>query len=81
MRYIILAILALSLTACYNSDDAIDAAHKAGLKDVEVTGHDWFACSEDDFYSTGFTATNAQGERVEGTACSGFFFKGTTIRW
>ena len=53
-----------------------------GFTDIQTTGYAGpFACSKDDFYSTGFIATNPQGQRVKGVACSGFFFKSTTIRW
>lgn len=78
----LIAILALSLTACSNASDATKALTAQGFTDIQITGYAGpFACSEDDFYSTGFIATNPQGKRVEGVACSGFFFKSTTIRW
>ena len=39
-----------------------------------------FGCSEDDTFSTKFSATNAKGERVGGAVCSGWL-KGSTIRF
>lgn len=80
-RILLLAVLALSLTACSNSNDARKALEAQGFTDIETTGWSAFACSEDDFYSTGFVATNPQGKRVKGTVCSGFLFKNATIRW
>lgn len=80
-RILLLSLLVLSITACSNQGDAVAALHKQGFTDVETTGWSAFACSEDDFYSTGFSATNSQGVRVTGTVCSGFLFKNSTIRW
>ena len=78
----LIAILALPLTACSNASDATKALTAQGFTDIQTTGYAGpFACSKDDFYSTGFIATNPQGQRVKGVACSGFFFKSTTIRW
>ncbi len=80
-RILLLVILALSLTGCYNGNDARNALEAQGFTDIEITGHSWIACSEDDFYNTGFVATNPQGKRVKGTVCSGFLFKNSTVRW
>lgn len=80
-RILLLAVLALSLTACSNSNDAVKALEAQGFTDIQTTGHSFFACSKDDFYSTGFVATNPQGKRVKGTVCSGFLFKNATVRW
>lgn len=80
-RILLLSLLALSLTACSNHGDAVKALEAQGFTDVQTTGWSAFACSKDDFYSTGFTATNPQGKRVSGTVCSGMLFKNATIRW
>lgn len=82
MKKVIFAALAvIGLAGCYNASDAEKAASAHGFSDVKVQGYGWFACSEDDFYATKFTANNANGERVEGVVCSGFFFKNSTIRF
>lgn len=84
MKYLVLvmSILSVSLmTACSNSNDAHKALEAQGFTNIETTGYSPLSCSEDDFYSTGFKATNPQGKRVTGTVCSGFMFKNSTIRW
>lgn len=82
MKNILLTtMLALSLTACSNSNDAVKALEAQGFTDIQTTGWSAFACSDDDFYATGFVATNPQGKRVKGTVCSGVLFKNATIRW
>ena len=81
-RTIIMAILALGLlTGCTNRDDADRALQAQGFTNIQETGYDFMACSEDDFYHTGFTATNSNGKRVSGTVCSGVLFKSATIRY
>lgn len=52
-----------------------------GYKNIQTHGFDLFACSEDDFYSTKFTATNPAGQQVSGVVCSGLIFKGATVRF
>ncbi len=56
------------------------ALRDAGLKPVKVGGYSFFACGKDDTFSTQFTATNAQGQTVTGTVCSGWL-KGKTVRF
>lgn len=80
-RILLLAVLALSVSACSNGNDARKALEAQGFTEIETTGWSAFACSEDDFYSTGFVATNPYGKRVNGTVCSGLLFKNATIRW
>lgn len=81
MKKILLIIGLLLLTGCCNKDDAYNALHSAGYTNVKITSYHWFACSDDDFYHTGFIATNIRNERVSGTVCSGLFFKNSTIRF
>ena len=73
--------LVFSLNGCTSKSDTEDALYKSGYEDVVITGWNPFSCSEDDFYKTGFTATNPKGNRVSGTVCSGLLFKGSTIRF
>lgn len=76
----LLIVVAIALAGCTNQSGAIEALNKAGFTNIEVGGYDLFACGEDDAFSTRFTATNPQGQRVSGTVCSGWF-KGSTIRF
>lgn len=68
------------MSACTNEEDAYRALQAEGFEDIKFTGYDFFACSEDDFYHTGFIAKRNQLE-VRGTVCSGLFFKRSTVRW
>lgn len=77
----LIVILSLLLVGCTNSNDAHTALDDAGFKDIQMTGYNWFACSKDDFYHTGFQAKNINGKTVTGTVCSGFLFKNSTIRF
>lgn len=52
---------------------------QAGYHDVRMTGYRWFACGDDDYFSTGFEATSSNGNRVSGTVCEGIL-KSNTIR-
>lgn len=79
MKKLLLTLTLLALTGCTNADKATSVLHKQGYTDIEITGYDFFACSEDDFYATGFEAKTVTGEHISGTVCSGMF-KGNTIR-
>lgn len=81
MKSILAALLLASLVACTNEDDAKRTLESAGFKDIQTTGYSPFACAEDDFSATGFSATNANGMRVKGTVCCGLVFKGCTVRY
>lgn len=51
----------------------------AGYSNIEITGSEWYGCSEDDTYTIGFRANGPTGRPVKGVVCSDYF-KGTTIR-
>lgn len=80
-KLFILAAL-LFVAGCTNADKAITILQDQGYKDIQITGYNFFACSKDDTFHTGFTATSiVTGRRVEGTVCEGLFFKGATVRF
>ncbi len=82
MNKILIAILAIAtVSACTSKPDAVRALTAQGFTDISITGHKFFACGEDDFYSTGFVARNSQGKQVNGVVCSGLLFKSATIRF
>lgn len=82
LNHIVISVaLIILLSACTNSNDATLALSGAGYTDIKTGGYDWFACGEDDFYHTKFTATNPAGDRVNGVVCSGLLFKSATIRF
>lgn len=74
-----LALVSLLLAACTSQSDAERALKGAGYTDVQMTGYQVFACSNDDSFHTGFVAKGPTGQRVSGVVCSGWF-KGSTIR-
>lgn len=71
----------LALMGCSAPDTSEEALHKAGFTDVEITGWEPLTCSEDDTFSTGFRARNAQGQMVDGVVCCGLFTKNCTVRF
>ena len=80
MKKIVLIAAVLLMTGCTSKNDAERALRAEGFTDIKITGYDFLACSEDDFYHTGFVAKR-NGRTVRGTVCSGILFKGATIRY
>jgi len=77
----IVALLGIfTLSACTDKKEAIRVLENDGFTNVKVTGYNFFACSKDDFYHTGFVGTK-NNRRIKGTVCSGLIFKGSTIRY
>lgn len=74
-------LIALLCAGCTDSDGAINALENEGFTEIRITGYNVFACSEDDFYHTSFSAKNSNGKTVTGTVCAGMFLKGSTIRY
>jgi ABC-type amino acid transport substrate-binding protein len=82
MRGAIAIAAALVCAACTDPQAAADAAEAYGLTNVTTTGYEPFGCSDRDTSRTGFRATNARGQVVEGVVCSdiGPFGKASTVR-
>lgn len=80
MKKVALLLIPL-LASCTAPDRTRDTLRKAGFTDVQAQGWDMWACGEDDWYSTHFTAKNNQGQRIEGTVCCGLWTKQCTIRF
>lgn len=82
MKKILIAIAAVvALSGCTDAENANRILENNGYENIQITGYNWFGCSEDDFQHTGFTATGPTGKPVNGTVCSGIFFKNSTIRF
>ena len=77
----ILLVAGAGLSACTDSTEATRILKSNGYSNIQITGYDFFTCSEDDFYHTGFRAVGPTGLPVRGTVCSGFIFKNSTIRF
>lgn len=79
LRYLLIVVL--MMMGCTDAEHAITVLKQQGYKNIQMTGYDFFACSKDDFYHTGFRATTRDNDVVNGTVCAGIFFKGSTIRF
>jgi hypothetical protein len=77
----LLVALFSATNGCTAPDRTKRTLLKAGFTDVDVGGHAWFDCGEDDVFATEFTATNVNGQRVSGAVCCGFIAKNCTIRF
>jgi hypothetical protein len=84
MKHFFLLLITLAiLSGCTSSNDFETGAKQLkqqGYTDIEMTGHKFFCCSDDESFSTGFKAKNSEGEIVTGCFCSELF-KGVTIRF
>lgn len=68
-----------------NENVAVRALETQGYQNIQVVDHVWFAvgmrgCGEKDAARFTVRATNALGKNVELYVCSGWIFKGATIR-
>ena len=80
MRYLF-AILILLAASCTDEESTISTLQKSGYTNIKIGDYAWFDCSENDFFRTRFSATNVNGERVEGVVCCGLLFKSCTVRF
>ncbi len=51
-----------------------------GISSPQITGYDWFSCSRDDWFHTGFTGVK-NGQNIKGVVCRGLMFKARTVRY
>lgn len=79
-KFLIAAVMLLSLVGCSSSNDANKALKANGFTDIQTHGRAFFSCSKDDSFATKFTAKNSKGETVTGVVCSGLL-KGSTVRF
>jgi hypothetical protein len=78
---IFICFFVFCLSSCTNEPDTVKTLQSVGFTDIKTTGYEFFACSQDDVYHTGFIAKNSRGEIVSGVVCCGLLFKGCTIRF
>lgn len=69
-----------SCTSSSDFDKGKQQLQAQGYTEVEDTGYNFFCCSDQDTFSTGFTAKDKFGNEVKGCICSGIL-KGITIRF
>lgn len=82
---VVILILSMCRGSFVSESAAITAVENQGFSNVEVVDHDWLlvgyrGCDAHDTAKFTLTATNPIGQKVEIYACSGFPFKGFTIR-
>ena len=77
---IAIVLCTILLSSCSGASTSEILLEEQGYTNVEITGFNVFACSEDDMYRYNFTATNPNGKRVKGVVCSAPL-KGSTIRF
>jgi len=78
---IVSLVVLLSPYLCVDSVRTKQVLGQQGYSDIVTGGYGWFACGDDDFYSTRFSAVSPSGHRVAGVVCSGLFLKASTIRF
>ncbi len=81
MKKYLLILFSVFILNCTDAKTASRVLDENGYTEVEMTGYNFFACSREDFYHTGFIAVSSNGRSVEGTVCSGLLFKNSTIRF
>lgn len=84
-KQILIAMLLATIivTSCTSKSDfekGKEQLEQQGYTDVVNTGYNWFCCSKDDKFSTGFECKDKKGNTVKGCFCSGFM-KGVTVRF
>jgi len=80
MKKLIL-ICAVLVSGCTEPEHAKKILEEQGYTQVETGGYGWFACSDDDWFHTKFTALGMTGKPITGVVCSGLLFKNSTIRF
>ena len=79
--FIIFSLLVcVVLTSCTQPNKTVSLLEDMGYTNIQTGGFAPFACSEDDFFATNFTATTPTGATINGVVCSGTF-KGSTVRF
>ena len=81
MKRIVLLIAFALLAGCTQPEKAKRLLEDQGYSEVRITGYNWWACSDDDTFHTGFVGKTPAGRQAKGTVCAGLFFKGATIRF
>ena len=84
---IVLIVVGFSTAAgiFVNESVAVEALQKQGFTDINITKKDWFlvgfkGCGDDDSVKFTAAAKNPRNETVEIYVCSGWLFKGATVR-
>lgn len=76
-----LLIAPLLLAGCTDPTTAQKALDDLSFTEIQMTGWRVLTCGEGYFYHTGYSAKNPSGKVVTGAVCSGFLFKGSTVKF
>lgn len=77
---LLLTVFALSCTSDNDFKKGKINLENQGYTNIVNTGHQYFCCSKDEQFSTGFKAIDKQGRKIEGCFCS-TMLKGLTVRF
>lgn len=80
MKMLLLMLLVAVFSGCTRPESTIELLESEGYTNVETHGYAFFACSQDDWFHTKFSATK-NGHIIKGTVCEGIIFKNKTIRY
>lgn len=81
-RILISVAFVLFIVGCTDNENAQRILQQNGYTQIQMTGYNFFSCSESDTYHSGFRALSPDGKHtVTGTVCAGLFFKNSTIRF
>lgn len=81
---VVFMTVAFLVSGCSDKQGATRALEGLGYTNIETHGYsflDSYSCSKDDWYVTKFNALGPTGVPVSGVVCSGFLFKGSTVRF
>jgi hypothetical protein len=73
--------IALFLLSCTDEERAREVLEGNGYTNIQLTGYQWGACSQEDTSHTGFQALSPAKVMVRGTVCCGLILKNCTIRF
>ncbi len=82
MKKKILSLICLLIVSCTATDEPRSARilKSQGYTEIRWTGYEYWSCSKDDGYKTGFIAKAPHGETVKGAVCCGRWGKNCTVR-
>jgi len=76
LSVILLIFVVANFINCTDPQGATRILSMNGYTNIEIiSGYQWFACSEDDIFATGFRAKSPTGQIVEGCVCGGIIEK------
>lgn len=82
MKIIGVLLMCVFLAACSDPKTAERVLTDHGYTDIQIHGHSFWGCSDNDNFTTKFTAkAPTTGRAVNGVVCSNWWGKGATIRF